>query len=125
MVAAAGPFGLGPLELGLIIVAILLIFGASRVTDLMGGLGKGVKEFKKGVKDDEEEDVLVEQRSAPIMTTPSSAIPAASQSMNTSVPSGEGTVTVSAVKCRNCETLNPTGAKHCSNCGTALTAPVS
>jgi sec-independent protein translocase protein TatA len=52
-------FGLGWTEILLIALIILLLFGAKRIPDLMRSLGKGVREFKKGVKDiesDEPED---------------------------------------------------------------------
>ncbi len=43
---------LGPLEIGLIIVLVLLLFGASRVPVIMENLAKGVKSFKHGLKDE-------------------------------------------------------------------------
>jgi len=46
-------FGLGTGEILLILIVILLLFGATRVPALLGGLGKGVKEFKKSMRDDE------------------------------------------------------------------------
>lgn len=48
-------FGLGPWELGLVFVAILLLFGAKRLPEIASGLGKGIREFKKSVKDTTEE----------------------------------------------------------------------
>jgi sec-independent protein translocase protein TatA len=48
-------FGIGTTELLLILVVILLLFGAGRIPQVMGGLGKGIKEFKKGLKDSAEE----------------------------------------------------------------------
>jgi sec-independent protein translocase protein TatA len=42
-------------EIILIALAILLIFGGKKIPELMRGLGKGVSEFKKGVKDVENE----------------------------------------------------------------------
>jgi sec-independent protein translocase protein TatA len=49
-------FGLG--EWLIVLLIILVLFGATRVPALMKGLGKGVREFKKGVsgEDEEEED---------------------------------------------------------------------
>ena len=44
-------FGIGTTELLLILVVILLLFGAGRIPQVLGGLGKGIKEFKKGIKD--------------------------------------------------------------------------
>jgi sec-independent protein translocase protein TatA len=49
-------FGLGYQELLLILVIVLILFGAQRLPDLARSLGSSVKEFKKGiveVKDDE------------------------------------------------------------------------
>lgn len=38
--------GLGPWEIALIVLAILLLFGAKRIPELARGLGKGIREFK-------------------------------------------------------------------------------
>lgn len=47
--------GLGTTELVLIVLVILLLFGAKRIPDLMKSMGKGVKSFKKGMKEVEDE----------------------------------------------------------------------
>ncbi len=44
-------FGMGPWELALIFLVVLLLFGAKRLPDIAQGLGKGIREFKKAVKD--------------------------------------------------------------------------
>lgn len=44
---------LGPLEIGLILLVALLLFGAGRIADIGKGLGEGIRNFKKGIKDDE------------------------------------------------------------------------
>ncbi len=46
---------LGTTEWVLIVVAIVLLFGGKKIPELMGGLGKGIKEFKKATQDDEPE----------------------------------------------------------------------
>ena len=46
---------LGPVELLLIVTAIVLIFGASKIGDIGGALGKSIKEFKKASRDEEAE----------------------------------------------------------------------
>lgn len=43
----------GATELIIILIILLLIFGPSRLGDLGSALGKGIKGFKKSVKDDE------------------------------------------------------------------------
>ena len=55
MFLAGGPFGLGPLELFLIVVVLLLVFGVSKIADLGGSLGTGIREFRKNIKDDSPE----------------------------------------------------------------------
>ena len=45
------PFGIGFPELLLIFLAILLLFGAKRLPELAQGLGKGIRDFKKAMKD--------------------------------------------------------------------------
>ena len=44
-------FPLGAPEILLIALVVLLIFGGKKIPELMRGLGKGVNEFKKGMKD--------------------------------------------------------------------------
>ncbi|MFN0293774.1 Sec-independent protein translocase subunit TatA/TatB [Pedobacter helvus] len=39
---------LGTMEIVLIVVALLLLFGGKKIPELMRGLGKGMKEFKDG-----------------------------------------------------------------------------
>lgn len=49
-------FGLGMPELLVILVIIIFIFGTSRIASLGKGLGEGIRNFKKGLKDEEEEN---------------------------------------------------------------------
>ena len=39
----------GPMELVLIFLVILLLFGAKRIPDILRSFGEGIKEFKKGM----------------------------------------------------------------------------
>lgn len=48
-------FGLGPWELLIIFMVVLLLFGAKRLPDIAQGLGKGIREFRKSVKDTTDE----------------------------------------------------------------------
>ena len=57
-------FGLGYQELLLILVIVLILFGAQRLPDLAKSLGSSVKEFKKGVSEITKDD------SASTTTTP-------------------------------------------------------
>ena len=46
-------FGLGYQELMIILVIVLLLFGAQKLPELARGLGKSMSEFKKGQNEDE------------------------------------------------------------------------
>ncbi len=44
-------FGLGMPELMIILVIVVIIFGASKLPELGAGLGKGIKNFKKATRE--------------------------------------------------------------------------
>ena len=46
-----GPFG--ATELVIILVIVLIIFGAGRIPEVFGALGKGIKEFRKSQSEEE------------------------------------------------------------------------
>ena len=48
-----GDIGFG--ELVVILLVILLVFGASRVPEIGRSLGRAIREFKKGMREDDEE----------------------------------------------------------------------
>ncbi len=48
-------FNLGTGEIILIVAVILLLFGGRKIPELMRGLGKGVKSFKQGMNEVEDE----------------------------------------------------------------------
>jgi len=51
------PLALCPGQLVLIAVVVLILFGGGRkISELMRGTGKGIREFKKALKEDENED---------------------------------------------------------------------
>ena len=49
------PFRIGPLEIGLILVIILIIFGVGKLPQVGGAIGRGLREFRKGQRGEEEE----------------------------------------------------------------------
>lgn len=54
------PFGIGPLELIIVLVIALVVFGPKRLPDLGRSLGTGMREFKDsitGSSDDDDDDV--------------------------------------------------------------------
>ncbi len=48
--------GIGLPEILVIALVVLLLFGGKKIPELMKGLGKGVRSFKEGLKDDTEAD---------------------------------------------------------------------
>jgi sec-independent protein translocase protein TatA len=117
MVGAAGPFGLGAPELLIILAVVVIIFGGAKLADLGGSMGKGIREFKKNVKDNEEEEEPAKAAPAPAPRVEAVSTPPVAEA-----PSNGA---VQAIKCPSCESLNPANAKVCNQCGTALAAPVS
>jgi sec-independent protein translocase protein TatA len=54
-------FGLGPLELGIILAIVIVLFGAKRLPELGSGIGKAIKNFKSGMTEKEEIEVTTEK----------------------------------------------------------------
>ncbi len=65
-------FGLGGQELILILLIILLLFGAKKLPELARGLGKGMKEFKKAQSEIEEEFTKASDEASKKEKSPSS-----------------------------------------------------
>lgn len=45
----------GPMQLLLIAIVLLVLFGRGKIANMMGEVGKGITAFKKGIKDGNEE----------------------------------------------------------------------
>ena len=45
------PFNVGPWELLLILLGLLLVFGAKRLPEMGAAMGKGIREFKKNISE--------------------------------------------------------------------------
>ena len=56
------PFQLGPTELIIILVIIIILFGAGRIGKIAGELGQGIREFRKGLTPDEEKKAAEEKK---------------------------------------------------------------
>ena len=93
-----------PLHLIMILVLVLIVFGAGKLPDAAGGFGRGIREFKKSMNDDE----------------PVTATETVETSTTRSAPIG----TISAVQptCPSCGAEIPTGARFCATCGNKIAA---
>ena len=47
---------IGPWQIAIVVVLVLLMFGGKKIPELMKGLGTGIKEFKDATKIEEEEE---------------------------------------------------------------------
>lgn len=55
-------FGFGIGELIVVLVIVLVVFGAGRLPEVMGSLGQGVQSFKRGLREPPEIDVTPEKK---------------------------------------------------------------
>ncbi len=86
---------LGGPELLLVLAVVLIVFGAGKLPDVLGQLGRGVRSFRAEASDEK---------------------PAQVTAGSTTTAAAPGTT----IYCRNCGRPNTTDAKFCSNCGQAL-----
>jgi len=50
------------IELFIIVAVVVLLFGGKKIPELMKGMGKGIKEFKGAIKDDEPTDMTTNDK---------------------------------------------------------------
>jgi sec-independent protein translocase protein TatA len=75
------PFGnIGPTELIFLMIFLLLIFGAKRLPELGSGLGKGIREFKKSMREINTEIERPTDDAKLNAAPPRPAVPAATES---------------------------------------------
>lgn len=96
------PLGLGPWEIGGILLIVLLIFGVGRLPEVGGALGRGIREFRKSADGNDDDKPASD----------ASATPVADESAD-------------GVFCGECGTRNARSVKFCSSCGHAIGAAVS
>jgi sec-independent protein translocase protein TatA len=51
---------IGPLEIGIVLVIALLVFGPKRLPELGGSLGQGIRDFGKGIKGEDDGVAAIE-----------------------------------------------------------------
>lgn len=62
MTALILPLAIGPWQIVLIVLIVLLLFGGRKIPELMRGLGSGIKEFKDASKEDNPEDPKLDEK---------------------------------------------------------------
>ncbi|MBI2755553.1 MAG: twin-arginine translocase TatA/TatE family subunit [Chloroflexi bacterium] len=111
--------GLGPWELIIILLIVVVIFGAGRLSEIGGALGRGIREFRSATKDEEEKAAAAAAAggSTTVTTTvsPASAASTAPTAAPTTVPSAGDH------RCASCGTVNPPSQVFCGQCGSKLT----
>jgi len=50
------PFHFGPMEIGLIVVLVLILFGVGKLPQVGGAIGKGIREFRKAHRGEADEN---------------------------------------------------------------------
>ena len=93
-----------PIHLLLILAIIMIVFGAGKLPEMGGAVGRGIKEFRKEVHEATDTPPATPPASAPIARTITSAPATGTQF------------------CTGCGDKLPDGAKFCPNCGTTVTS---
>ena len=101
----------GVWELVIILVIVVVVFGAGRLSEVGGAVGKGIREFRKATTDEQ-----APPRAEQVPPAPGALLPGAPMVGAPAVP----TIAVES-KCPSCATVNPPGQVFCGQCGTRLT----
>ena len=113
MLVLAGLGPLGPTELIIILVIVILIFGVGRLPEVGGAIGKSLREFRKSTKDDDTDVTSPPQNAS--AAPPEASRPAAAPS----------NASPDVLYCGECGASNMRSNKFCSACGHTLHATVS
>ena len=109
---------LGAPELILILLVIVVFFGAKKIPEIAQGFGKGIREFRKASKDIQE-DIAVEESKA-IAGRELSFLQFSGHRRRKILPHMREILV--GLNCLKCNTLNPVGSKFCKECGNQLAA---
>ena len=124
---------IGPWELVIILIIVVVIFGAGRLSQVGGAMGKSVREFRSAVHEDQPAEAA---HSTPVAAAPEVRC-AACQATNPAtqkfcshcggplasaptVASPAAGAAAAETTCPSCATVNPPGQAFCGQCGTRL-----
>lgn len=78
--------GFGPEKLMMLLLIVLVLFGGKRIPEIGGSIGKGIREFKRGMKDIGESVTASDEAPAPTASRPVAEIPASSSATAEPIP---------------------------------------
>jgi len=111
---------LSPAKILIVVLLIVVFFGAKKIPEIAQGLGKGIKEFKKATREiTEESDAAAPAAAAPAGDTTSCYYCGTRVARDTKFCPSCGKSLV-APACAKCNTVNAIGNKFCSSCGEKL-----
>jgi TatA/E family protein of Tat protein translocase len=126
------------MELIIVLGIVVVIFGAGRIADLGGALGKGIREFREQTKSEDDKNAAttpaaaapapaapVAAMPAPATAAPAATAPAAAAPV-AAAPAGVAPVaaaTAAAGACPSCGRENPGTQPFCGSCGARLATP--
>jgi sec-independent protein translocase protein TatA len=112
------------MELVIILVIALMVFGAGKLPEVGSALGKGIKEFKKATNDEPAREIAASTATPapppPAPTAPVGAtagVPGATPPSATAVAPG---ATPAGAFCPQCGTQAATDSRFCARCGTTI-----
>jgi TatA/E family protein of Tat protein translocase len=116
------------MELIIVLGIVVVIFGAGRIADLGGALGKGIREFREQTKsEDDKNAATTPAAAAPAPAAPVAAMPApATAAPAATAPAAAAPVaaaTAAAGACPSCGRENPGTQPFCGSCGARLATP--
>lgn len=86
---------IGPIQLLIIAVVILVLFGRGKISEMMGDFGKGVKSFRKGLNDEDSSSSASEAKPSPRIEGPAHEAKPAGETTESAAPAASGDKTAS------------------------------
>jgi len=120
---------LGAPEIILIILVILVFFGAKKIPEIAQGIGKGIREFRKASRDVQDEFEREIKGGGDSSGRPAGTLASRTTCFYCHAPVTENArfcptcgKSLEPPKCTKCGTANALGNKYCSSCGEVLPA---